>query len=190
MTFRKTLLAATMLAVPLAAQAQPVTGLYIAGGGGANWLEDNRSTVNVAGQGAFNQRVRSSVGFAGVGSVGWGFGNGLRLELEGNYRTNEVNRIGLTQAGAAVAVSGRRGTISTMGVMANVLYDFNLGVVMPYIGAGIGYGWHRWSNVGAIGNGVARTNINDTDGQFAYQGIVGLGIPIPAVPGLAITLQP
>ena len=40
MTFRKTLLAATILALPLAAQAQPVTGLYVAAGAGANWQSD------------------------------------------------------------------------------------------------------------------------------------------------------
>ena len=26
-------------------------------------------------------------------SLGWGFGNGLRAEVEGNYRTNEVDSI-------------------------------------------------------------------------------------------------
>ncbi len=194
MTLRKTLLAATVLAtaglaVPLAAQAQPVAGLYIAAGAGVNWHENVNSTVNVAGAGVFNQRIRSSLGFAGVGSVGWGFGNGLRVELEGNYRSNDVNRVGLTQAGAAVAVSQRSGYITTMGVMVNALFDFNLGPVMPYIGVGVGYGWHRWSNVGATGNGVATTRISDTDGQFAYQGIAGLAVPIAAVPGLAITAE-
>lgn len=36
MTLRRTLLAATILALPLAAQAQPVSGLYVAAGAGAN----------------------------------------------------------------------------------------------------------------------------------------------------------
>ena len=36
MRFRSTLLAATVLAIPFAAQAQPVTGLYISAGVGIN----------------------------------------------------------------------------------------------------------------------------------------------------------
>ena len=35
----------------------------------------------------------------------------------------------------------------------------------------------------------ARLVIDDTDGQFAYQGIAGLAFPIPAVPGLSFTAE-
>ena len=34
--------------------------------------------------------LNGSTGFAGVLSVGWGFGNGLRAEIEGNYRNNKA----------------------------------------------------------------------------------------------------
>ena len=30
------------------------------------------------------------MGWVGVGSIGYGFGNGLRLEVEGNYRENDL----------------------------------------------------------------------------------------------------
>ena len=33
---------------------------------------------------------RYGPGMAGLGSVGWGFGNGLRVEIEGNYRDNTL----------------------------------------------------------------------------------------------------
>ena len=112
MSFRKTLLAATVLMAPAIAQAQPVNGLYVAGGAGVNWHD------NVSGQGTgfdgFEVQtatfgIRTDIGWVGVVSVGWGFGNGLRLELEGNYRSNEVD--GFSSQG--VSVPGARGTLST-----------------------------------------------------------------------------
>ena len=33
---------------------------------------------------------RDMLKLAGLGSVGWGFGNGLRLEVEGNYRNDTL----------------------------------------------------------------------------------------------------
>ena len=46
MTFRKALLAATMLALPVAAQAQPVTGLYVGAGIGINMLMETDVDLN------------------------------------------------------------------------------------------------------------------------------------------------
>ncbi len=40
MTLRKALLAATVLALPMAAQAQPVSGVYVGAGVGANFRMD------------------------------------------------------------------------------------------------------------------------------------------------------
>ena len=49
MTLKRALLAATILAVPLVApradSAQPVTGLYIGAGAGANWVKAPRSAT-------------------------------------------------------------------------------------------------------------------------------------------------
>ena len=36
---------------------------------------------------------------------------------------------------------------------------------------------------------VTNVNVDDTDGQFAYQGIAGLSFPITSVPGLSITAE-
>ena len=40
MNLKRALLAATILAAPMAASAQPVTGLYIGLGAGANWINN------------------------------------------------------------------------------------------------------------------------------------------------------
>ena len=87
MTLKKALLAATVLALPLAAQAQPVSGLYVGAGAGANFMQESK--FNALGYGA---KIKTKTGWAAVGSLGWGFGNGLRAELEGNYRTNDVSQ--------------------------------------------------------------------------------------------------
>ena len=54
MTLRGALLAATMLALPVAASAQPVTGLYIGLGAGVNLMQDEN--VNSSVPGAVDQR--------------------------------------------------------------------------------------------------------------------------------------
>ena len=195
MNFKQALLAATVLALPLAAQAQPVTGVYVGAGAGYNYTQDADLTSgsNFA-AGAFNNQRKASAefddGFGGVISVGYGFGNGLRAEIEGNYRQNDVNNIDA----AGGRLPGISGTARTYGAMANVLYDFNFSpLVVPYIGGGVGYAWTDYDNVGSRfyrGNQIGRSvSIDDTDGRFAYQGIAGLAFPIAAVPGLAITAE-
>jgi outer membrane protein OmpA-like peptidoglycan-associated protein len=174
MSLKKALLAATMLALPLAAQAQPVTGLYIGAGAGLNILQTAKDN---------GARVSSNPGFVGVGSIGFGFGNGLRVEVEGNFRSNDVDRV---QANVGGRFSSG-GTIRTYGAMANVLYELPLGVVQPYVGVGAGYVIHDYDVRGR--SGTTRTSISDDDGNFAFQGIAGLAFPIAAVPGLAITAE-
>ena len=47
MTLRNSLLAATLLALPVVAQAQPVSGIYIGGGAGYDYLHDFKATGTV-----------------------------------------------------------------------------------------------------------------------------------------------
>ena len=179
MSLRKALLAATVLSLPLAAQAQPVSGLYVGAGVGANFRHDATDSGFKA--------TTTDVGWVGLGSIGWGFGNGLRAEIEGNYRHNDVDSVRIN----GVRAAGRSGYLRTYGVMANVLYDFNgLGwPVTPYVGAGVGYAWSAVDNMrGQIGN--TRFRLNDDEGVFAYQAIVGLSYSLGSmVPGLALTTE-
>src|ERR1700722_1538248 len=79
MKFPGALLAASMLAMPVLASAQPVTGLYVGAGAGLNIMQDEsvKSAVGVATPGV---KLETNLGAVGVGSIGWGFGNGLRAE--------------------------------------------------------------------------------------------------------------
>jgi len=202
MTLRKALLAATVLALPMAAaQAQPVTGLYVGAGVGPNFRTQGDTQGN---------SINFDTGWAAVGSVGWGFGNGLRIEVEGNYRYNDANGAALAIPGTSTSAAGtttvtnrygQAGHASTYGGMVNALYDFNMGwPVVPYLGVGVGAGWNEYSGArsvvstrtvapnGAVSTATTTYNINDTSVQFAYQAIVGVSYNLGAiVPGLALT---
>jgi len=187
MSLRKALLAATLLSLPMAANAQGwdprVQGFYVGLGGGGNYLMGQDDIIG----GGINRGadVGFEWGYVGVLSAGYGFGNGLRLELEGSYRQNDVDTVKATGIGRLSRVSG---TARSYGVMFNALYDFNLGGVAPYVGAGVGYQIHEHDEAGASA-GAARITLDGDEGNFAYQAILGVGLPIAAVPGLALTAE-
>jgi OOP family OmpA-OmpF porin len=176
MKFRSALAAATMLALPLAATAQPVTGLYVGGDAGVNIMHDEDAQLT-AGKLSGGGRLKPRVGPAFDLDLGYGLGNGLRGEIEGSYRYNTFSGTG---------VGGQE---QKYGVMANVLYDFVglVPVVQPYVGVGAGYQWAQDRNIYVdtpFGVGRAKT---DTVGKFAYQAILGAAFPVASMPGLAIT---
>jgi outer membrane protein OmpA-like peptidoglycan-associated protein len=207
MKLRSALLAATVLAIPFAANAQPVTGLYIGAGVGVNVTQQSQ-VKNLSFPTLFpnsnglstSGNLKGSAGFVGLASVGWGFGNGLRAEIEGNYRQNSLP--GLTGFTGTSGNLAGGSTQQEYGGMVNVLYDFN-GVspwIVPYVGAGVGGIWaaekfHAY-NAGAFTSGGVRVpagalgfSANDTSASFAYQAILGAAIPIASMPGLAITAE-
>jgi len=197
---RPLLLCTTMLALPFVAHAQPVTGLYLGAGAGLNYLQGTESTLaGNAGAAARAAGISQSVevnwqnGYAVVGSIGWGFGNGLRAEAEGFYRNNDYH--GTTAAG--LASRSNSGNIWQAGAMGNILYDLDLRrfgwaqpVFTPYIGAGIG-----WSH---ITQEDVRSDFRPTRSQvltgsgdddvFAFQGIAGAAFPLGGT-GLSLTAE-
>jgi OmpA-OmpF porin, OOP family len=172
MQLRIALLAATVMALPLAAQAQPVTGLYVGAGAGVNFMSQEKFTA----PDGSTANLSTNTGGVGVLSLGWGFGNGLRAEIEGDYRYNGLNKISTPDSSASASVSGSE---QKFGPMVNIVYDFTTlsPAIIPYVGAGIGYQWADLS-----GGGISKT-----EGAFAYQAIIGAAVPIPPVPGLAVT---
>ncbi|MGK7863673.1 OmpA family protein [Falsiroseomonas sp. E2-1-a4] len=194
MRVRNALLAATFLAVPLAAQAQPISGFYVGAGAGVNLLQESDISVTGPAAAGATRAQRSGMvdfnyGYAGVISLGYGYGNGVRVELEGSYRENEVDSI----SGFATRPIRADGKARSYGVMANALYDFDLGpgsFLTPYVGVGAGYQWHEYDSVRArAANGTTLATVDGDDGQFAYQAIVGAAFPVSAVPGLAVTAE-
>ena len=165
---KRVLLAATLLAVPLAAQAQPIQGVYVGAAGGANWLLDNEVRVHTGPLAGPTVDSGAKAGEVALGSIGWAFGNGVRVEAEGSWRRNTGMAFGLTQR--------------KFGAMANVLFDMDIGSpwVYPYAGAGAGAQW-----VHLTGDGMPSV----TDPAFAYQAMAGLSFPVPWVVGLSATAE-
>ena len=183
MSLKRALLAATVLALPMAAQAQPVTGLYVGAGAGVNIRQDSESRgVRI---------VPDNPGGIGVLSLGYGFGNGIRAEIEGSYRENEIDK--LTVQGTP-GVTSRSGYLRSYGVMGNALFDLNLDSffglpLAPYVGLGAGYIWSDIKNA-RFARGGTSFRIDDQDnGQFAYQAIAGVAFKLFDVPGLAFTAE-
>ncbi len=153
------------------ASAQPVSGFYVGGAGGGNFLQQetvsSRSTFGSSN--SFSTvRVPFDAGYVGLASVGYGLGNGLRLELEGNYRYNAFSLIGKSNE-------------QKYGGMVNALFDLDVGspYVFPYVGGGIGYAEVE-QHFGSF---------HQSDGSLAYQAIAGLSFPVPPVVGLSLTAE-
>jgi outer membrane protein OmpA-like peptidoglycan-associated protein len=191
--FRSALLATTLLALPVAAQAQPVSGVYIGAGVGWNWMLESDVSLSAnfpGGAAGRSGNLEWDRGVAAVASLGWGYGNGLRVEVEGNIRQNKADSLSgfngvLTQR---IQTDGRT---NSYGAMLNALYDFNVGLdfMVPYVGVGVGYMWQ--DNVSVRGRGANNNAIfiPGGDGQFAYQAILGAAFPVAAAPGLAFTVE-
>ncbi len=191
MKLRTALMAATVMAAPAAAIAQPVTGPYVSLGAGANIFQNqdiknfNIPALGVTSPGG-NGHISTDADIIGTGAVGYGLGNGLRIELNGDYFRNAERSFGGVHASGFQEVYGG---------FVNVLYDFDLtpyGLpgLAPYVGVGAGYGQIKFQN-GAVTAYGSDTFLRETstDGNFAAQGIVGIAYNIAAIPGLALTAE-
>ncbi|MCX5613866.1 OmpA family protein [Bombella saccharophila] len=198
MRIRNALLAMTsMVALPSLAMASTITGPYVDMAAGYNLVQHQSARV---GTGRSIKRdatqdygkMHSGTGFNGYLSAGYGFGNGLRLEVEGTYNQTHINR--LTGTFADGGTRHAHGKSEGYGGFVNVLYDIDLGMfgldnfpVTPFVGIGAGYMWQNYRKV--YNRGTNYPNFNNTTGGLAAQGIVGAAYDIPGVPGLALTTQ-
>ena len=174
-------------AIPMTSNAQARSGLYVGVGGGYNQL----STEGVTHVGTpFGKDIGGEIkfdgGLAALGSVGWGFSNGLRLELEGSYRKNKLSEA----SAASLRNAPGNGSESKSAVFLNALYDFDktsLGI-SPYVGLGIGRARIKWDDAGAA-NSSLTARLNDTQGKLAYQAIAGISFLENLVPGMSFTAE-
>ena len=207
MKLRSTLLAATAMAMPLAApmgaHAQSLvpnidlSGFYVSMGAGANWLMGEN--VNQFGfpqtpyQIGSSAQAKSNVGPVVVGALGYQLGNGFSVELEGDYRYNSFSGARSTAVPANIG-----GHEQKYGPMVNIMFNLAPYVagmtpipIAPYIGAGVGYQWDNFQHL-RVSSPIAGTpsfGANATQGAFAYQAILGTILPIQTIPGLALTLE-
>ncbi len=127
--------------------AQVVQGGYVLGGAGLQQLRDSQAGGTTHG---------FEPGWAGIAGLGYGLGNGVRLEGELGYRRSPEDNTG---------------TMSAWSLMGNALYDFDLkSRFTPYAGVGLGA-----ARLKADGLPVSGSTLNDSDTVLAYQGLAGVG---------------
>jgi outer membrane protein OmpA-like peptidoglycan-associated protein len=187
MRYRGAVLATALLATPLVAAAQPVSGLYVGAGIGADLPQNTRVTPGSPSiGGAGHLKLDDNVGFEGIGAIGYGLGNGFRFEVQGDFLRNGINQLARTPVPASTS-----GTLRTYGVMANVLFDMDVGVpwLYPYVGVGGGYQWTHFNGLSVSSATPFSLNSDDTRGNPAAQVIAGVSMPIAGVPGLSATAE-
>jgi len=195
--FRLILAAATCLAVPLTAHAQPVKGPYVSLGVGTSILDPSNAAftqsagpnfIKISGKNQFRPAYAGDLG------VGYGFGNNFRVELDGNFirNTRHALDLSLTESIGGSTVSTptihvrETGGVNKYGPMLNGFYDIPVSFPLhPYIGAGVGYQWIKLNSDFTILPGQVSTS--GTRGSFAYDVIAGAAYDVPFVPGLALT---
>jgi outer membrane protein OmpA-like peptidoglycan-associated protein len=193
MRFRSWLAASAVMLAPLGAHAQAVTGPYVdLGLGGVNTLGAGYQN-NVLGGG----KIVTRPDYAGSVGAGFGFGNGLRVELDGvdqraTAHEQEISSnpvplpppyLGATPGSLHEPLTGGA---NTYGFLVNGIYDLPLGLpVSPYLGAGVGYEWTQL-NSDVRGSG---SSVSGTAGSFAYDLVAGVAYPVAAVPGLSLTAE-
>ena len=178
------LLAATL--IPAAAWAQPIEGLYVGAAGGLSLLENQRvlSESNGSATRVLHPAVSTNfqTGYQGALNVGYAFGNGVRVEIEGNLIDNKRG----TEGNSSLTISQSARETKT-GAMFNALFDLDIGspYVFPYLGAGAGY----QSIARTVSKNIAGTDyaVNSSHAAMAEQAIGGLSFPIPGAVGLSVT---
>jgi outer membrane protein OmpA-like peptidoglycan-associated protein/opacity protein-like surface antigen len=163
---------------PVVVMAQPVTGPYVTLAGGLAIQPANSfryGEVHATGN------LEWQPGFSVIGGVGYGFGDGIRIELDGDLVRTTANKADGTNGDMKIGGAERN-----YGALANLFYDIPVAwPVTPYVGAGAGYQYANYNP--QIGNSVER--IFGTRGSFAYDLIGGVSYPIPGVPGLAVIAE-
>lgn len=152
----------SLSAAPAAAD-QPYVSLAL----GAGFVADADNSGSV-----LNIESEFEMGFAGLAAAGYSFDNGFAIEGEISVRTNGVDALTITNAGATGLTAGDvDGDVTTWGFMANGKYTFNRGgELRPFVLGGLGFARVSADNINVLGTSLT----DDSDTVFAYQ--LGVGV--------------
>ena len=217
----------TLLAATSVAQAE---GLNLRVFGGANWVGDETYSGFVpftspysgpAGYYALgmmgDMEFDADLGYVFGGAVGYGWDNGLRIDVEASYRRNgvDITGSGLFAVKAAVPPTavytdtktdvfadsaGTDGHVEATALMANAWYEFNMfnSPLRPFIGGGVGFAWVDVHDIleqrlftttgGVTGSTKSFSNgLHGDDSGFAWQ--LGGGLAWEVAPGKDFTVE-
>lgn len=152
---------------------------YLGAKGGGNWVgRHTRLNRNDLGS-PVNGKATYDDGYIGAIQGGYAFQNGLRLELEGAWRYNQVDKV--------YGYRNGRGSLSNYATMVNALYDIPVDYpVTPYIGVGIGASDYSANHI--RGDGMPYPGYFGGDKwSFAYQVIAGAAYNVDE--NVAVTLE-
>ncbi|MBU2209590.1 MAG: outer membrane beta-barrel protein, partial [Alphaproteobacteria bacterium] len=129
--------------------------------------------------------------WAAFARLGYRFDQNWRVELEGGYRSNDIESIvsstaglptGICQVGPAAGPCGvPDGEISAATLMMNVIYDFGSegDALRPFIGLGAGINRVNTEVLGTLGgNRTVGFGADDSSAELAAQFIGGLAFAI------------
>ncbi len=155
MMLKKLMLAsAAAVALTAAAAADTPAGFYLDAGAGANWLQDFDSELT---DGVTTANLEADTGYFFNGSAGYKLDNGLRVEFELAWRSNDYD------ASIRGVDVGLDGSATSFSQMANLLYDIDVGP---------GYALSLGGGIGGARIGIEdNTFVDGRDYVFAYQGI-------------------
>src|SRR5580658_667895 len=157
-------LAAAMLlaTVSAAALADPTTGPYGSVAAGPSFVEAITPSEQPGETSDVATTTSFKTGFRTTAALGWGWGNGVRTEIEVGYGADDIS----------TGFISNNGRLSQFTVLGNALYDFDTGTPWtPHIGAGIGIGADRISGA-TFPVGIQPIDVYSH--VFTYQAIAGV----------------
>jgi opacity protein-like surface antigen len=149
--------------------AQAANRLYLAGYMGLNVFPDESFKDNNTG---ISGEVGVDTGKNFAGAIGFKLTPQLRIEGEFNYLKADLNGANFSGLGSYPLT----GSIESKIAMLNLYYDFDFMFkkLRPFVGAGIGYGWH---DGGVDSISILPADVSEQSGGLVWQ--VGGGMRYP-----------
>lgn len=161
------------------ALAEPTDGPYVTGAAGGSYLTGPDGTVRPVGAPGLGAGSTYNLGPAGSGAVGWGFGNGLRSELQVGILYNDIDHVAGRPGGKGYALQ--------YPILGNLIYDYDVvpDELSAHLGAGIGVDPERIGHVHPAGG--LYDQFDEHGAPFAYQ--LMAGVETPVVDGIRLGVE-
>ncbi len=145
---------------------------------GSYVVTDDGSTTGTSG---FNYLQSYDDGYATAAYIGWAVHDALRLEIEGGFRSADIDTVTIVTGDALLTyLPGQTvdvgADVQAGTAMVNFYYDMDIfgGDVVPWLGAGLGAAHVEYNVTDPLGVFGG----NDKAWIFAYQLMAGLTFPI------------